>query len=86
MFFDYFMVDEIFKEGNMNYFVMERYIVYKFFVGMILMGCLSIVNDESFFVCWRREIVDFYEIEKVRILIVNCLYLVFNIKIKLRYV
>ena len=85
MLFDYFMADEILKEENMNYLVMERHIAHKFSVGMILTGRLSTANDESFFACWRREIVDLHEIEKVRILTANCLHSVFNTKTKLRY-
>ena len=69
----------------MNYLVMERNIAHKFSVGMILTGRFNTADDESFFACLRREIVDLHEIEKVRIL-TNCLHSVFNTKTKLRYV
>ena len=65
---DYEMAAEILEEGNVNYLEMERNIAYKFSVGMILTGDFRTADDERFFACWRREIVDLHEIEKVRIL------------------
>ena len=63
LFFDYVMAAEILQEGNMNYLVIERTIAHKFSVGMILTGRFSTGDDESFFACWRREIVDLHETE-----------------------
>ena len=74
LFFDYEMAVEILEEGNVNYLEMERNIAHKFSVGMILTGDLRTADDERFFACWRREIVDLHEIEKVRILTVNFLH------------
>ena len=61
------MVAEILEEGNVNYLEMERNIAHKFSVGMILTGDFRTADDERFFACWRREIVDLHEIEKVSI-------------------
>lgn len=66
LFFDYVMAAEILEEGNIIYLVMDRNIAHKFSVGMILTGHFTATDDESFFACWRREIVDLHEIEKVR--------------------
>ncbi len=65
LFFDYVMATELLEEGNIDYLVMERNIAHKFSVGMILTGDYGTEEDEIFFACWRREIVDNHEIEKV---------------------
>lgn len=65
LFFDYDMVFDLIKKRWINDFKIEKNIVYEFLVGMSLIGDFGIKEDESFFVCWRREIVDDYEIEKV---------------------
>lgn len=74
------MATKILEEGHVNYLVIERNIAHKFSVGMILTGDFSTVDDESFFACWRREIVDLHEIEKVdkhlKILTANCLHFI----------
>ncbi|KAL9979008.1 hypothetical protein ACROYT_G016598 [Oculina patagonica] len=64
LFFDYVMATELLEEGNTDYLVMERNIAHKFSVGMILTGDYGTEEDEIFFACWRREIVDNHEIEK----------------------
>lgn len=87
LFFDYIMATEILEEGHVNYLVMERNIAHKFSVGMILTGDFSTVDDESFFACWRREIVDLHEIEKVdkhlKILTANRLHFIQHFLLKM---
>ena len=65
LFFDYVMATELLDEGHINFLVMERNIAHKFSVGMIITGDYGTEQDEIFFTCWRREIVDNHEIEKV---------------------
>ena len=65
LFFDYVMATELLEERHISYLVMERNIAHKFAVGMILTGDFGTEHDEIFLACWRREIVDNHEIEKV---------------------
>ena len=64
LFFDYVMGEKLLKDGHIKNLVIERNIAHKFSVGMILMGDYA-ANDESFIRCWRRELVDNREIERV---------------------
>lgn len=65
IFFDYVEAQELLKDGHMKNIVIEKNIAHKYSVGMILIGNFE-ADDESFFTCWRRELVDNREIEKVK--------------------
>ena len=61
------MASDLVKEQHINYLVIEKTIAHKFSVGMSLTGDFGTQEDENFLACWRREIVDNHEIEKVRL-------------------
>ena len=65
IFFDYVEAQELLKNGHMKNIVIEKNIAHKYSVGMILIGNF-VADDESFFTCWRRELVDNRELERVK--------------------
>lgn len=65
LFFDYDMASDLIKKRRINDLKIEKNIAHEFSVGMSLTGDFGTKEDESFLACWRREIVDDYEIEKV---------------------
>ncbi|CAH3167157.1 unnamed protein product [Pocillopora meandrina] len=64
LFFDYDMASDLIKKRRINDLKIEKNIAHEFSVGMSLTGDFGTKEDESFLACWRREIVDDYEIEK----------------------
>lgn len=65
IFFDYVEAEELLKNGHIKNTVIEKNIAHKYSVGMILIGNF-VADDERFFKCWRRELVDNREIERVK--------------------
>lgn len=65
LFFDYDMASDLIKKRRINDLKIEKNVAHEFSVGMSLTGDFGTKEDEGFLACWRREIVDDYEIEKV---------------------